>query len=149
MGRRVWHGRSAGTVRAVSGTDPEALAAAEERLARQAPGYLERARQAAASRGVPAEPSARARRALELVDETATVNADVPTMSRRRWGGPVKAAVGRLVRWYMVHLSDQVTELGASVAWFGHSMVDYVAALEEEVSELRSRVAELERDRRL
>ena len=122
--------------------DP-ALDAAAERLERQSPGYLARARRLAGDLGLPPTPAERVVRAMDLVDETAQVNADASTYSAQLVGRVMKTAVGRLVRWYMLHMAGQVANLGSSVSWLGRAMYDYTAGLEAEVSRLRVEVDQL------
>ncbi|HET9075874.1 MAG TPA: hypothetical protein VFN68_02995 [Acidimicrobiales bacterium] len=122
--------------------DP-ALTEAAERLERQAPGYLSRVRRLAADLGLPPTPAARVVQAIGLVDDTAQVNADAPTQSNRAAGRYLKTGIGVLVRWYMLHLSGQVSNLGGSVSWMGRALYDYTAGLESEVTRLRAEVDEL------
>lgn len=121
-----------------------ALEQAADRLEREAPGYLARARRLAADLGLPATPAARVVRAIDLVDETGRVNADAPTVSSTEWGRMVKTVVGRFVRWYMLHMAAQVSELGSSVSWMGRSLYEYTAGLEAEVDRLRGEVDRLQ-----
>lgn len=116
---------------------------AAERLERQAPGYLARARRLSADLGLPPTPSERVVRAIDLVDETAQVNADASTYSDQMVGRIMKTAVGRLVRWYMLHMAGQVANLGSSVSWLGRAMYDYTSGLEDEVARLRAEVEDL------
>lgn len=120
-----------------------ALEAAAERLERQAPGYLARARRLAGDLGLPPSPAERVTRAIDLVDETAQVNADASTYSAQLVGRVMKTAVGRLVRWYMLHLAGQVANLGGSVSWLGRALYDYTSEVEKELQALRSEVEQL------
>ena len=122
--------------------DP-ALEAAAERLERQAPGYLARTRRLAAGLGLPPTPAERVVRAIDLVDETAQVNADASTYSAQVWNRVMKTTVGRLVRWYMLHMAGQVANLGGSVSWLGRALYDYTAGLEAEVQRLKVEVEQL------
>lgn len=122
--------------------DP-ALEAAAERLERQAPGYLARTRRLAAGLGLPPTPAERVARALDLVDETAQVNADASTWSPQIWNRAMKTAVGRLVRWYMLHIAGQVANLGGSVSWLGRAQYEYTAGLEAELQRLRVELDQL------
>lgn len=122
--------------------DP-ALDAAADRLEREAPGYLARARRLAAELGLPPTPAERVVRAIDLVDESAQVNADASLHSASASGRVMKTAVGRLVRWYMLHMANQVTNLGGSVSWLGRAMYDYTAGVESEVKRLRVEVDQL------
>ena len=127
----------------MTATDP-ALEAAAERLERTAPGYLARVRRLASARGVPTTPAGRVDRALELVDQTAQIDINPPIVSNRRLGRVMKKIVGTLIRFYMIHMADQVTDLGDSVSWLGRALHDYVAGLEAEVGRLRGEVADLQ-----
>ena len=120
-----------------------ALEEAADRLERESPGYLGLARRLAADIGLPPTPAARVERAIDLIDETAQVNADAPTTSSSEWGRAAKTVVGRFVRWYMLHMADQVANLGSSVSWMGRAMYDYTAGLEAELAQLRDEVDRL------
>jgi hypothetical protein len=123
---------------------PETIEEAAARLERIAPGYLEMVRRRAAERGVPGSPEERARRAVAVVSDTAQISPDAPVASRRRGGRLVKRLVAGLVRFYFLHLVQQVAEMGQSTSWMGYALCDYVAGLEGEVAELRARVERLE-----
>lgn len=122
-----------------------------ERLEAVAPGYLERVRAAVARlarRDVAAE---RSRVALAELRELVDVDVDVPTRSRRRAAGALKAAVKLLVGWYLRYLGDQVTAIGRATVALGEALVDRsertaarTAALGEELQDLRARIERLE-----
>lgn len=120
-----------------------ALEEAAEQLEQKAPGYLARARRLAAELGLPPTAAERVVRAIDLVDETAQVNADAPTHSNSATGRFLKTGVGRLVRWYMLYMAAQVSNLGSSVSWLGRAMYDYTTSLEAEVGRLRVEVDQL------
>jgi hypothetical protein len=119
------------------------LAAEAERLEQLAPGYLARVRAAAAARGLAPTPAGRARQAVDLLDQTARISPDVPLASANPLARVLKLIVNRLVRWYMIYITDQATELGVSVSWVGRAMLDYIGRLESEVAGLRREVEEL------
>jgi hypothetical protein len=123
---------------------PESLEAAAARLEARAPGYLELVRRRAAELGLPRTPEERVRRMIGLVSQAAPIDANAPVASPRRSVRLAKQGVGALVRFYMLHLAGQVATLGGSTALMGEALCDYVAGLEQEVAELRARVARLE-----
>lgn len=125
-------------------TAPDALEAAAARLEEVAPGYLDRIRRRAAELGVPRTPLERARRAIDLVAETAHINPAAPVGSTRRTGRVLKQGVGMLTYFYIRFIADQVVDLGESASWMGSALCDYVAGLEAEVTSLQQRVARLE-----
>lgn len=127
----------------MTSTDP-ALDEAAARLESLAPGYLERVRRLARARSVAPTPAGRVAQALELVDEASVCNVDAPAVSRRRSGRVMKRLVGTLVRFYMLHMAGQVTDLGGSVSCLGGALADYIADLEAEVGRLRAEVSDLE-----
>lgn len=124
-------------------TDP-APEAVEAQLEETAPGYLGRVRRLAAARSLPATLEGRVGRALDTVEEASRIDVTPPVISSRRMGRVMKEGVGTLVRFYMIHLADQVTDLGNSVSWMGRSLADYVSHLESEVTSLRAQVDDLE-----
>lgn len=105
--------------------------------------YLDRARGLAGELGLPATPAERVQRAIDLVDETAQVDADAPMHSNHPAGRVLKSGVGRLVRWYMLYLAGEVASLGSSVSWLGRAMFEYTASLEAELVRLRAEVDDL------
>ena len=123
---------------------PESLEAAAARLEEIAPGYLDRIRRRAADLGVPRTPLERARRAVDLVEETSHINPAVPVSSTRRTGRILKQGVGKLTYFYVRFVADQVVDMGESASWMGTALCDYVAGLEAEVTALAERVARLE-----
>ena len=127
----------------MTATDP-ALEAAADRLEQAAPGYLARVRRLAAARAVPTTPAGRVERALELVDQTAQIDINAPVVSNRRLGRVMKKVVGTLIRFYMIHMAHQVTDLGDSVSWLGRALNDYLVGLESEVTRLRGQVGDLQ-----
>jgi hypothetical protein len=124
-------------------SDP-GLEAAAARLEEIAPGYLDRIRKATAGMSVPRTPPERARRAIDLVVATAQINPNAPLLSRRRSGRFIKRVIGSLVRFYVVFVAGQITDLGESASWMGTALCDYVEGLETEVAMLSERVRRLE-----
>lgn len=123
------------------------LAAEAERLEQVAPGYLARIRAAAAARGLASTPAGRARHAVDLLDQAARISPDVPLASANPAARVLKRIVNRLVRWYMIYITDQTTELGVSASWVGRAMLDYIGGLESEVADLRRELEELKAER--
>lgn len=123
---------------------PETLEEAAARLEAVAPGYLERIRRRAAELGVPRTPRDRARRSVDIVAESATLNLAAPTASRNPVGRVVKRVVAKLVRFYLVFVAEQIRDLGESASWMGNALYEYTAGLEAEVADLRERVRRLE-----
>ncbi|MDA8043682.1 MAG: hypothetical protein M0Z30_00340 [Actinomycetota bacterium] len=124
----------------------ESVEAAARRLETIAPGYLDQIRERAAAMAVPPTPAGRARRAVDMVGASARINADVPAASRRRSARLLKRGVGVLTRFYFLHLTEQLTDMGEATSWMGRALCEYVESLEVEVSDLRTRVARLEQE---
>jgi uncharacterized protein YceH (UPF0502 family) len=123
---------------------PESLEEAAARLEHIEPGYLAKVRRRASALGVPTTNRERVRRSIGLTVETAHINADVPSASNRRVGRMMKRGISTLTRFYMLHVVSQVNEFAESSAWMGQALMDYTAALEAEVDQLRERVRCLE-----
>ena len=128
-------------------TPPKSLEVAAARLEEIAPGYLDRVRRRAAELSVPRTRLAQVQRSIDMVVQTARIDPNAPVESRSRPLRLVKRVVGKLMRFYMLYLSEQVIDLGESTSWMGTALCDYVAGLETEVAELRERVARLEEAR--
>lgn len=125
----------------------DSLDEAAARLEEIAPGYLARVRRRAGQLGLPRSPADRARRSIELVTDTAHIDANAPVLSSRPAGRFVKRVVRSLVRFYFVWLGEQIADLGESTSWMGTALLDYVAGLEAEIADLRERVRCLEEGR--
>jgi hypothetical protein len=131
------------------------LAAAEQQLAEQSPGYLDRVRRAAAGLGV-ADPEADdARAALDAVDHFAVVDLDVPTGSRFPLAHLLKLLIKKLISWYLGYIGRQLTTFGQAVTNLADILVDQTeslsranAALRSDVTELAERVERLEKAKR-
>ena len=123
-----------------SGRDP---AAAGTRLEQIAPGYLERVRNAASSLGVRNVEASDLRAALLDVEDLSEVDIDIPIVARRAPVRALKAAVKRLVGWYLSYLAKQVTAFGQAVTHLGTALSDRTEALEGSTRELRAQVVEL------
>jgi len=128
------------------------LEPAQERLERNAPGYLERVRRATsrleARDGVQGDP----RIALESLRDVAVIDAEVPTVSSRREVHLLKVVIRRLIGWYLRFLGAQVTVLGQATVRLGTSLVerteqlgDETAALQRDVAAIEARLEALER----
>lgn len=122
---------------------PESPEQAARRLDEIAPGYLARIRRRAAELSTPKLPAERARRLIDLVAQSAPIDPE-PPITGRRPQREMKRVVGRLVRFYFLHVAAQVATLGESTAMMGEALHDYVAGLEAEVAELRDRLVRLE-----
>ena len=129
----------------MTGPSPASIAAAEERLARQAPGYLEQVRREASKLAV-ADPDADdTRAALDAVDHFAEIETDVSTSSRFPLARLVKVAVKRLVGWYLGYFARQLNTFGQAVANLADILVERDEARQDEITELRAEVGRLER----
>jgi hypothetical protein len=127
------------------------LRAAERRLEGIAPGYLAKVRLAAARTGRHHGDSGDVEAVLAEVAMVATVDVDVPTLSRRRSVSVLKRVVKTLIGWYLRYLGDQVSALGASVSSLGTALSERSDRLEAdtlatalELQRLRRRVDDLE-----
>jgi len=85
------------------------------------------------------------------LDDMAVIDADVPTISRRRAGRLVKRLVKSLIGWYLRYLAQQVTVLGQTTARLGSALAlradrieDATTGLGEDLARLRDRVDRLE-----
>jgi hypothetical protein len=90
--------------------------------------------------------------ALLAIEDSARIDVDVPTASRRRDATLLKLAVKRLTAWYLGYVGDQVTLLGQAMIRYGTAMVtrtdrldETAAALRDDVAALTARVEHLER----
>lgn len=122
----------------------DTLAEAAARLEAMAPGYLDRVRRQAAALGRPATEVDRARQAIATTVERAPVSVIPPLVSRKRFGRAVKHAISVAVRFNLLHVAAQVTDLAEASAWMGQAVLDYAVSLETEVADLRERVRRLE-----
>jgi hypothetical protein len=133
-------------------------AAAAERLETIAPGYLAKARRAAARLGVHTGADDTLDILLEDVADQARIDVEVPTASRRREGVYLKKAIKLAVRWYIRYVAGQMTAFGESMSKLGRELatrIDAVDARSEELSgavdaltgdmkDIKARVARLE-----
>ncbi len=125
-------------------TEPS-LVAAEARAERVAPGYLAKVRAAAGRLAVGPDRKGDLRAALAALEETATLDVDVPTLSRRPPVRYLKLAVRALTRWYVRYIAQQVTALGHATAGFGSEVADRTDDLDAELSMATARLAALEK----
>lgn len=116
---------------AVATPSPEQLAAAEERLERQASGYLHKVRRASSELGIGGTGLSDLWAVLTDLRAVVQVNLEAPTRSRWWLGHVVKAVVSRLIGWYVHYLGAQVNDLGDAMIRFGETMVDKSAELDE------------------
>jgi hypothetical protein len=131
------------------------LLAAEERLSRLAPGYLDRVRAAAGRLAVRDLDRSDAGAAVEAVQELSVIDLEVPTASRVPAARVVKKAVKRSVAWYLDYFGRQVSAFGQSVANLSLVLLDRTerveaanAALRSDIDRLIRRVEQLEAGRR-
>jgi len=119
------------------------LAAAEARLARTAPGFLDRVREAANRLAVRDTTADDLQAAMSAIDELAIIDLDVPTASRIPIAGFVKKAVKRLVGWYLGYFGRQLTAFGQAVINLGSILVERTDRLQSEAGRLRADLARL------
>jgi hypothetical protein len=122
---------------------------ATARLERLSPGYLEQVRRAARRLSVSQTPGERLADALDQVEASARIDAG----PHQTTGGPVTRSLQRLIRrqrmarrllrWYLLQVSGQVTEFSYAVTSLGYALRDYVDEMEHQVEQLRSEIAEL------
>ena len=134
------------------GTTPERVLEAEQRLAEIDPGYLTRARNAAARLGLRPGTTTSVQAAFEAIEELSVIDLDVPTASRIPAARTLKKVVKRLVGWYLGYFGRQVSAFGQAVANMGGLLLERTeqvesdtAALKAEVAQLAERVERLER----
>jgi len=82
--------------------------------------------------------------AMEALRDVAAVDADAPTTSAKPVGRASKAAVKRLVAWYMIYLAEQVNDIGFALVRLGEALAGKVAGTETRQAQLEARVAALE-----
>jgi hypothetical protein len=129
-------------------TDPgfrSQVEAAAERLESLSPGYLTKARRAAARLGV--HPGAGAddlNVLLEDLNDQARIDVEVPTASRRREGVYLKKAIKRSTQWYLRYLAGQITAFGESVSRVGRELAVRTDAIDAKADELGRSVKALE-----
>lgn len=124
-------------------TPAEKLAAAEARLAEMAPGYLDLVRVEAERLSIPDPEIDDVRAALDAVDEFSEIDLDVPTASRFPPTRMLKAAIKRLIAWYLNYVGRQITTLGEAMANLGAILVDDSDVLRRDTRELQTQVAAL------
>jgi hypothetical protein len=119
------------------------LAAAAQRLATEAPGYLERVRQAAGRLTAPDVNSTDGRAALAAIEELAVIDLEVPTVSRIPAARYVKRAVKSLIAWYLRYFGRQLSAFGQAMTHFGGILLDRTERVEGVAADLQSDVASL------
>jgi hypothetical protein len=134
----------------------DSLREAEATAERIAPGYVARVRAAAARLAVGAPRGGDLEALLADVQETASIDVDVPTLSRRTSVRGVKTGVKALTGWYLRYVGQQVTAFGNAVVSFGTAIVERTGELEaaqaaslQRLQALEARVQRLETDRPL
>jgi hypothetical protein len=129
----------------MSDPSPATIAAAEDRLARTAPGYLDRVRQAASELAVTDPEADDARAAMEAVDHFADLDVDVPTASRFPLVGLLKRAIKRLIGWYLGYFGRQLTTFALAVTNLADILVERDEERSRELARLSERIERLER----
>jgi hypothetical protein len=84
------------------------------------------------------------RRAVGQVEVHVGIDLDVPTSSRLPLGGLLKAAVKRLVGWYLRFVGYQVSALGHAVVNLGNTVAERVERLDTDLVTTREKLEELE-----
>jgi hypothetical protein len=89
--------------------------------------------------------------AVADVEDAATIDVDIPTVSHRPAVRLIKRTVKSLVGWYLRYLAEQTTVLGQATARLGTALAERADRMEgtttglaAEVARLRARVDELE-----
>jgi hypothetical protein len=82
--------------------------------------------------------------ALAAVEDLSNIDVDVPTGSDVPGGRLAKETVRRAIRWYLLHLSRQMTAFAHAVAHLEGIILDRTDQLEQDVITLRERVDRLE-----
>jgi hypothetical protein len=124
---------------------PAAVAAAEERLARTDPGYLDRVRRAASELAVTDPDADDARAAMDAVDHFADLDVDVPTASRFPLVGWMKWAIKRLIGWYLGYFGRQLTTFALAVTNLADILVERDEERSRDLAHLTERIERLER----
>ena len=127
----------------MAGSLPEDPISAAAQLEDLAPGYLAHVRSAAARLAVSDREPSDIRAALLYVGDTATIDVDIPTASRRPEARYLKSAIKRLIGWYLRYVGQQVTAFGQAVTHLGTTVADRTEAVEARTADLESRVADL------
>lgn len=105
--------------------------------------YLAEVRHAAGGLARRDVAAADSRGALVEMEQLATVDVDVPTLSRRRPVRLVKVGVKQAGGWYMRYLGAQVTAFGLAAVRFGATLVERTDALERSGEATASQLAQL------
>jgi hypothetical protein len=129
----------------MSDPSPAVVAAAEARLDRIEPGYLDRVRRAATELSVTDPEADDARAAMDAVDHFADIDVDVPTASRFPLVGWVKWAIKRLIGWYLGYFGRQLTRFALAVTNLADILVERDEERSREVATLTERIERLER----
>jgi hypothetical protein len=129
----------------MAGSPNGRVATEEARLAAVAPGYLSRVREAARRLAIRHDDGTDIRAALSAIDYLAVIDLDAPTASRIPFARLVKAAVKRLVAWYLRYFGRQLTAFGQAVANLGGILVERTEHLDEETESLKGDLAALAR----
>jgi len=106
--------------------------------------YPDRVRAAAQWFGQQVDDETDARLALAAVEGLSDIDVDVPTESGVPGGRLAKDAVRRAMRWYLLHLSRQMTAFAHAVARLEGIVVQRTDRLEQDVEGLRRRIEQLE-----
>jgi hypothetical protein len=126
--------------------EPEALRLAAERLERLAPGYLQHARERAASLGLQEGARAEVAAALEDIDAAAGFKVDSPVIAGSAPARAVKVGVRRLVGWYIRQLAERLEAFAHAVSRLGVSLSRSSEELEARLAQLEERMNRLEEE---
>jgi hypothetical protein len=82
--------------------------------------------------------------ALAAVEGLSDIDVDVPTESGVPGGRLAKDSVRRAIRWYLLHLSRQMTAFAHAVSHLEGIIVRRTDRLEQDLASLRRRIEQLE-----
>jgi hypothetical protein len=106
--------------------------------------YVDRVRAAAQRLGQQVDDETDPRSALAAVEGLSNIDVDVPTESAVPGGRLAKDTVRTAIRWYLLHLSSQMTAFAHAVAHLEGIIVQRTGQLEQDVVSLRRRIEQLE-----
>jgi hypothetical protein len=106
--------------------------------------YVDRVRASLSDFSVSEKAETDARAALAALEGLFNFDVDVPTESDVPGGRLAKDAVRRMIRWYLLHLSRQMTAFAHAVTHLEALTVKQVARLEQDSVNLRERTDWLE-----
>ncbi len=106
--------------------------------------YVDRVRAAARWFGRQVDDETNAGLALAAVEGLSNIDVDVPTDSEVPGGRLAKDTVRRAIRWYLLHLSRQMTAFAHAVAHLEGIIVERSDQMEQNMVSLRQRIERLE-----